>query len=52
MLVTYPIHTISMADAIENAKRMAMANGYKVFYLVKIVKVGNGVWDVTMRLQP
>lgn len=39
-----------MADAISTAKAQAAAQGYRTVYLVKVDKVGNGAWEVTMRL--
>ena len=50
MVVKFPIYTQSMADAISMAKAQAAAQGYKNVYLVKVDKVGNGAWNVTMRL--
>ena len=50
MLVTYPVFTQSVADAIYMAQNQAKANGYKITYLVKANKVGNGAWEVTLRL--
>lgn len=52
MVVKFPIYTQSMADAIVMAKAQAMAQGFKTVYLVKVDKVGNGAWEVTMRLAP
>lgn len=39
-----------MSDAINMAKAQAAAQGYKVFFLVKVDKVGNGAWEITARL--
>jgi len=50
VLVTYPISTASLADAITLAKSMAKANGYPVTFLVKVNKVGNGSWEIVLRL--
>lgn len=50
MVVKFPIYTQSMADAISMAKAQAAAQGYKNVYLVKVDKVGNGAWEITMRL--
>lgn len=49
MVVKFPIYTQSMADAINMAKAQAAAQGFNV-YLVKVDKVGNGAWEITMRL--
>lgn len=50
MVVKFPIYTQSMADAINMAKAQAKAQGFRNMYLVKVDKVGNGAWEVTMRL--
>jgi len=50
MLVTYPIYTQSIADAISMAQRQAKASGFKHSFLVKTAKVGNGAWEITLRL--
>lgn len=39
-----------MADAISMAKAQAKAQGFSTTYLVKVSKVGNGAWEVTMRV--
>jgi hypothetical protein len=50
MVVKFPIYTPSMADAISMAKAQAKAQGFSTTYLVKVSKVGNGAWEVTMRV--
>jgi len=50
MVVKFPVFTQSMADAIAVAKQQAAAQGFKSMYLVKVDKVGNGAWEVTMRV--
>lgn len=52
MVVKFPVFTQSMADAIAIAKQQAAAQGFKSMYLVKVDKVGNGAWEVTMRVGP
>lgn len=50
MIVTYPIFTQSIADAILMAQRQAKASGFAHSFLVKTSKVGNGSWEITLRL--
>jgi len=52
MVVKFPVFTQSMADAIAVAKQQAAAQGFKSMYLVKVDKMGNGAWEVTMRVGP
>lgn len=48
MIVTYPIHTESYANAIKLAEAMAKSHGYTSFRLLGITKTGNGSWDVRL----
>jgi hypothetical protein len=50
MIVTYTIYTQSMADAATLASKQAKASGYSSTFLTKVTKVGNGAWEVTLRL--
>lgn len=50
MIVTYPIHTPAMQDAIDQAMRMAKAHGYKSSVLLNIRSVGTGAWEVKLQV--
>jgi hypothetical protein len=48
MIVTYPIHTESYANAIKLAESTAKSHGFTTFRLLGITKTGSGTWDVKM----
>lgn len=48
MIVTYPIHTESYANAIKLAEAMAASHGFKHTRLLGITKTGKGTWDVRL----
>ena len=50
MIITYPIQTFSMNDAIETAKRMATSQGYKHPILLDIKNKGTGSWEVKLQV--
>jgi hypothetical protein len=50
MIVTYPIQTPAMSDAIEMAKRMATSQGYKTPVLLEIRPTGTGSWSVKLQV--
>ena len=50
MIVTYPINTPAMSDAIDMAMRMAKAQGYKSSILLNIQSVGVNSWEVKLQV--
>jgi hypothetical protein len=48
MIVTYPVHTESYANAIKLAETMAASHGFKNTRLLGITKTGNGSWEVRL----
>lgn len=50
MIITYPIQTFAMNDAIETAKRMAISQGYKRPVLLDIQNKGMGSWEVKLQV--
>lgn len=48
MIVTYPVHTESYANALKLAENMAKSHGFKSFRLLGITKTGSGTWDVRL----
>jgi len=50
MFVTYTVTTPAMHDAIEMAKRMATAAGYKMPVLMSINQMGAGNWTVKLQV--
>ena len=50
MIVTYPVQTPAMNDAIEMAKRMATSQGYKMPVLLEIKSMGAGSWNVKLQV--
>lgn len=50
MFVTYPVQTPSMHDAIEMAKRMALAAGYKMPILMDAKQSGAGQWMIKLQV--
>lgn len=50
MIVTYPVQTASMQDAIDHATRMAQAQGYRIVVLLDIKSTGTGSWSVKLQV--
>lgn len=50
MIVTYPIHTPGMQNAIDQAMRLAKAHGYKSSVLLNIRSVGVSAWEVKLQV--
>jgi hypothetical protein len=50
MIVTYPIQTPAMQDAIEQATRTAKAQGYRTVVLLDIQSTGVGSWLVKLQV--
>lgn len=50
MIVTYPVQTPAMTDAIDMAKRMAASQGYKMPVLLDVKSTGAGQWMVKLQV--
>lgn len=48
MFVTYPVHTLIMADAMKIAINLAHASGYKRATVSKAIQTGAGTWDIIL----